>query len=226
MEERPSVLKPVFDPALVMTDSDLFWQAHWKKIAWALAALVVLILAVGVWKFRSARTLSSAEALYSTASGAEEWREVVRQYPGTVPAGNAQLRLAESLRTGGDAGAAAGELEGFLQTQPDHPLAGAAWLMLGEIRQIEGNNNGALEAYRTASSRYTTSYAAPLALLAEVRLLQQQGASGEARAVLQSIGSLYPETPAAMVAGAELARAGAPEGAPSGEQSGPRFPQQ
>ncbi|MEX1010375.1 MAG: tetratricopeptide repeat protein [Chthoniobacterales bacterium] len=211
MEERHSVLKPSIDPSLDMSDSDLFWQEHWKKFVWGLAALVVLIIAVGVWKFWSASTLSSAEALYSTASNAEAWREVVQQYPGTVPAGNAQMRLAESLRTSGDLGGAAGELEGLLKSQPEHPLAGAVWLTLGELRQIQGNNEGALEAYRTASSRYSSSFAAPLALLAEAKLLQEQGAQGEARAVLESAAALYPDTPAAMVSGAEASRLGAPQ---------------
>ena len=211
MEERPSVLRPSIDPSLEITDSDLFWQEHWKKFVWGLVALVVLILAVGVWKFWSARALSSAEALYSTASNAAAWREVVQQYPGTVPAGNAQVRLAESLRAGGDLGGAAGELEGLLKNQPEHPLAGAVWLTLGELRQIQRNNAGALEAYRTASSRYSSSFAAPLALLAESKLLQEGGAQGEARAVLESAAALYPDTPAAMVSGAELSRLLAPQ---------------
>ena len=217
MDDRSSVLKPAIDDALVMSDSDLFWQEHWKKFVWGLAALVVAIVAVGVWKFWTAQTLSSAEALFSSASGADAWREVVQRYPGTVPAGNAQVRLADSLRGAGNAAGAVGELESLVESQPEHPLAGAAWLTLGELRQMRGNKDGALEAYRAASSRYGNSYAAPLALLAEARLLQQGGASGEARAILQSIGSQHPNTPAAMVAGAELARAGAPEGAPSGE---------
>lgn len=216
-EERPSVLTPAIDPVLDMSDSDLFWQEHWKKFVAGLVALVLLILAVGAWMFWSARTLSSAEALYSLSADAVTWREVVRQYPGTVPAGNAQLRLAESLRTGGDLDAAAAELETFLRSQPEHPLAGPAWLTLGEVRQLQGKKDGALEAYRSASSRDTTSYAAPLALLAEAKLLDEEGSKGEARAVLQSVGALHPETPAAMVAGAELARLGAPESAPSGE---------
>jgi len=206
MDDRPSLLKPAIDPALEMSDSDLFWQEHWKKFVWGLIGVVALILIVGAWKFWTAATLTSAEALYSTANGAEVWREVVRKYPRTVPAGNAQIRLAESLRETGDVSAAAGELENLLAAQPEHPLVGAAWLTLGELRQIQGNNDGALEAYRNASSREKTSYAAPLALLAEANLLATRGSVGEARAVLQSVGSLHPGTPAAMVAEAELAR--------------------
>ena len=208
MDDRASLLKPAIDQSLVMSESDLFWQEHWKKFVWGLVAVVALILAIGAWKFRTAAALSSAEALYSTASGPESWREVEQKYPGTVPAGNAQIRLAESLREGGDLSAAAGELENLLARQPEHPLAGAAWLTLGELRQIQGNAEGALEAYRSASSVRKDSYAAPLALLAEANLLRARGSEGEARAVLQSIGSLHPGTPAAMVAGAELARWG------------------
>ena len=48
MDEPRSVLRPALEPALEFSDSDLFWQEHWKKFAWGLAALVVLILAVGV----------------------------------------------------------------------------------------------------------------------------------------------------------------------------------
>jgi TolA-binding protein len=211
MDEPRSLLRPAIDPALEFSDSDLFWQAHWKKFVWGLIGVIALILAVGAWKLWTATTLSSAEALYSTATGADAWREVVQKYPGTVPAGNAQVRLAESLQSAGDLPGAATELETFLASQPEHPLAGAAWLTLGELRQIQGNNDGALEAYRTASSRYKTSYAAPLALVAEANLLKAQGSLGEARAVLESVGSLHPETPAAMVAAGELARLGLPQ---------------
>lgn len=209
MEERPSVLKPTIDPSLVMSDSDLFWQEHWRKFVWGLAALVVLILMAGVWGLWSSHARRSAETLFSTAAGPAGWREVVEQYPGSVPAGNAQLLLADALRGEGNLEGAAAEIEAMVTSQPDHPLAGAAWLTLGEIRRVQGRKEAALEAFRTASSRHKESYAAPLALIAEANLLGAEGATGEARAVLQSVGSLHPGTPAAMVAGGELGRLGA-----------------
>jgi TolA-binding protein len=207
-KEQPSVLRPSIDPALDMSDSDLFWQAHWKKFAWALAAVVFLILATGAWTFWTSYQQSSAEALLSEASTPEQWQQVATQFPGTVPAGNASLLLAQSLREAGDLEGAGRELEALLAAQPRHPLAGTAWLTLGGIYQLQGDAEQALEAYRTASGRFTQSYAAPLALVAEGRLLAVQGAEGEARAVLQSVGALYPDTPAAMVAAGEMARWG------------------
>jgi TolA-binding protein len=79
---------------------------------------------------------------------------------------------------------------------------------------MQKNETAALEAYRTASGRYAASYAAPMALLAEARLLIAGGSRGEAKAVLESIGTAYPQTPAAMVAAGELSLLGVPAGVP------------
>ncbi len=209
-ENRPSLLKPAIDPLLEMTDSDAFWHENWKKFVWGLVVVVLLILATGAWMFRASHVRSSAEALYSDASGPEGWDAVVALYPGSLPAGNARLRLASSMRAAGKLDEAAAVLEKLVVEQPDYPLAGAAWLTLGGIRQVQGKNDSALEAYRTASSARPASYAAPLALLAEAGLLAADGKGGQAKAVLESIGTLYPDTPAAMMAGGELARMAAP----------------
>lgn len=201
---RPSVLLPSVDPALEMSESDLFWQEHWKKFVGGLVALVLLILAVGAWTLWQSQLRSAAESLYSAAAGPEGWREVVQKFPGTIAAGNAQIRLAEALRLEGKPDEAASTLETFAAAQPEHPLAAVAWLSLGEIRQMQKNDASALEAYRTASGKYASSYVAPMALLAEARLLSAGGSRGEAKAVLESIGTAYPQTPAAMIAAGEL----------------------
>lgn len=216
---RPSVLLPAVDPALEMSGSDLFWQEHWKKFAGGLILVVLLILAAGAWSFWQSQHRSAAEALYSASAGPEGWREVLVKFPGTVAAGNAQLRLAEALRTEGKADEAASTLETFVAAQPEHPLAPVGWLSLGEIRQMQKNDAAALEAFRTASGKYASSYAAPMALLAEARLLIAGGSRGEAKAVLESIGTSYPQTPAAMIAAGELSMFEAPTGMPP--SSGP-----
>ena len=205
MENRPSILTPAIDPALEMSDSDLFWQEHWQKFVWALAAIVLAIIIAGAWAFRSAQVRSAAEAALGAAKDPESWRQVVSDFPGTVAAGNAQLLVAGSLRASGDLAGAAAELEKFTAAQPTHPLAGTAWLTLGEIYQAQGLNDKALSAYRTSSSDYQAAYTAPLAMIAEARLVAAGGQSGEARAILESVGALYPETPGAMVAAGELA---------------------
>jgi len=220
-EKRPSVLTPaVGEPALELSGADIFWEMHWKKFAWGLAALVVLILAAGAWSWRAAAVRSSAEALYSVADDAEGWREVIARYPGSVPAGNAQIRWSEALRSGGDLDGAAALLEDLLASQPAHPLAAVASLTLGELKQMQGDEAAALEIFRGAGGRYASSFAGPLAQLAEARLLVGRGQSGEARAILESLTSLHPGTPAAMVAAGELEALGRSASA-TGEEAEP-----
>jgi len=91
-------------------------------------------------------------------------------------------------------------------------LTGVAAFTLGEIRQLQGEEEEALAAYRSVPVRQADSFAAPLALLAEARLLAGRQQIGEARAVLESVGVLYPETPAAMVAMGEIAALGSSTG--------------
>jgi TolA-binding protein len=205
-ERRPLDFVPASDPALEMTSTDLFWQEHWKKFVAGLAAVVVAILIAGAWMLYSAHVRSSAEALYSVAGTPEAWREVAAQYPGSIPAGNALLRLAVSYRAEGKIEEAAGELESFTSRYSGHPLIGAAYLALGGVREMQGNTEAALDAYRTSSGSYPKAYTAALALLAEAKLIAAQGAEGEARAILESVSVSYPGTPAAMVAAAEVAR--------------------
>jgi tetratricopeptide (TPR) repeat protein len=214
-DHRPSVLRPAIDPALEMSDSDLFWQEHWRKFAYGLAGIILAVLVVGASMFWRAHVRSSGAAAYSVATSVDGWRAVIEEFPGSIAAGNAQLQIATALRVKGDLDAAATELEAFTAAQPEHPLAGVAWLTLGEIRQAQDKIAPAIEAYRTASSRYKTSYAAPLALISEAKLLATQGNQGEARAILESVSSLYPETPAAMISAGELERSGQPQGTPA-----------
>lgn len=213
---RPqSLLLPAVSTDPELLGEDFFWETHWKKFVAGLVAIVLAILAVGAWAYHRSNTHAEAAALYAGATTPEAWREVMAKYPGSLAAGNAQLRLAAALRAEGKLDEAVSELRQFTSAQADHPLAAAGWLTLGEILQLQKNNDGALDAYRTASGRYQQSYAAPLALLSEARLLAAAGKPGESRAILESIGTSYPEGPAAMVAAAELGAQGAQSGSPA-----------
>ncbi len=207
------VPEPMRDPDFEIPASEIFWEMHWKKFVWGLVVLVVAILAVGAWQLYNASQRHAAEALLSTASTIPQWEEVETRYPRTIAAGNASLLIAAALRDEGKTDQAAARLEAFTGSHPDHPLIGAAWFALAEIFQLQGQKDRALETYRIVSARYTTSYTAPLALLAEGRLLAAQGKSSEARSILESISTQYPDTPAAMVAAGELARLPAPAAA-------------
>ena len=205
-EREPSVLTPqVSDPIYTYSASDLFWEEHWKKFVWGLVAVVVLIIGAGIWSWRQASVRYSAESLYSTATTPEAWREVVAQYPGSVAAGNAQIQLAAALRQAGDLDGAVALLQEMTSSQPHHPLVGVAGLLLGEIRQLQGSNESALQTFRETAANRAAGFAGPLASLAEGRMLVAMDKPDDARAVFQSIAAMNPETPAAMVATGEAA---------------------
>lgn len=205
-EREPSVLTPqVSDTIYTQSASDLFWEAHWKKFIWGLVAVVALIIATGLWSWRQTTVRHSAESLYSLATTPEALREVVAQYPGSIPAGNAQIQLAATLRQSGDLGGAVEQLQELLSLQPQHPLVGVAGLMLGEIRQLQGNNESALQTFRETAANRAAGFAGPLASLSEGRMLVAMDKPDDARAVFQSIAAMNPETPAAMVATGEAA---------------------
>lgn len=219
MDKRrtPSVLMPALSSDLEFTDGDIFWQQHWYKFVAALLAVVLLILAAGAWLYYRNQVRSSSGALYSAAASADGWREVVTKFPASIAAGNARIRLASTLRNEGKLDEAVTELSDLAEQQPKHPMAGAAWLTIGEIRQAQQKEGDALEAYRSASGLYKDSYAAPLALVAEARLLVAKDKAGEAKAILESVGTSYPDTPAAMVAAGELARLTGRQPGPAGQ---------
>lgn len=204
--KHTSVLKPTIDPALEMSDSDLFWMEHWKKFVWGLVGLVIAILLAGAWFLYTGHQRSAAETLFSTATGPEGWSEVIEKFPYSIPAGNARLMLAASQRAEGNLEGAVAELDKFLAQQPNHPMAGTALLTLAELHRLTGDTNAALESYRLVSTRFRQSFAAPLALLGEAELLTNQGKDGEAKAILESVNISYPDTPAAMIAARTLAQ--------------------
>ena len=101
-DRRPSVLKPAIDPALEMSDSDLFWQDNWRKFAWGLALLVLAILLVGAWFLYQGHVRNSSESLYSAASGPEgatRRRTIRRNEPSADRAGAAPSARRPVLRT-------------------------------------------------------------------------------------------------------------------------------
>ena len=211
---KHSVLTPLTTPALEMSDNELFWQANWKKFLAVLLVVVALIFLSGGWMWWTTSVRNAAESLYSQASTPEDWRGVVEKFPGSVPAGNAQLRLAAALRGEDNLDGAVAELEKFQTEQSGHPLAGSAWLALGELRQMQGKAEEALEVYRQASLLRPESYATPLSMIAEAKLLVASDRDGEARAILESVGLSYSQTPSAMVAQAELEKLALPPADP------------
>ena len=82
-----------------------------------------------MWFIRAHSQRQAAAALFAEAKDPAAWREVIEKYPGSAPAANAYLLLADSLRREGKLEESSAQYEKFLAAFPKSSLLGwrAAW---------------------------------------------------------------------------------------------------
>lgn len=176
-----------FEPAL-------FWELHKKKILAYALLVAAAIVAYSNYQISANRKAALAESLLATATKADDYRKVIAQFPGSMPAANAALLLAADLRKTGKFEESVTLLRNFLETNPQHPLAGGAALSLGETLQAQGKTNEALAAFQTVTSKYANSYSAPLSMLYRASLLKSTGKNEEAVRVYETLLAQYPQS--------------------------------
>ena len=181
---------------------ELFWERHRKSVIVALALLLIALAACALWLIRSRAHRNAAESLFAQADTPEEWRRVINDYPATMPAANASLLLAESLRNQGNLAESSSTYRKFLETFPSHPLASGALLGIAQNFFAERKEQDAVASLREVQQK--GGYGAPFAALLEGRLYVQQGRLQEARKVFTSLLAAYPSSPVSRAAGAQL----------------------
>lgn len=186
----------------VFTDEALGWELFWEKnknliVLAAIAVIVVVLAGLGYWAYLGSARSAAASALASAASP-EELRAVVENFRGSDPAAVASILLAAKLRENGDMKAST---EAFESLPGDSQLFSLARLGVAQNAAAEGNMEAALSIYRELGAG-TDTFAAPLARLFEARELVDAGKWAEARSLLQSIASEFPNSvPAGLVPG-------------------------
>jgi len=194
-------IDPVYPEAI---EPDDFWDQHKNKIIGYTVIALLVILGYGSYALISQKRASAARQSYAEASDAAAFEAVIRDYPGTIVAGNASLRLAEALREEKKFEEAITVLNEFIAKQPQHPLIATAWNSLGVTQELAGKTEEALLAYQETASKYPDAYTAPIALNSQARLLAAQGKKEEARQILQDVVARFPETAFAYDARREL----------------------
>jgi TolA-binding protein len=185
-------------------EAELFWQKNRFIILVGGAMLLVTVAAVAVWLFSAHSARRAAESLFAVANDPDAWRKVIAKYPDSMPAADAYLLLADSLREQGKLEESSAQYEKFLTVFAKHPLVGGARLGLAENLAVAGKTDDALAALREAKQKNSGSYAAPFAALLEGRMLIRMGKFEEARKVFSNVVSTYPQSPAGRAAGAQL----------------------
>ena len=164
---------------------DKFLEAHLKKL---LILLSLVVLGVGFYivnkGLKEAKEVKAGEALVS-AKNQGDFRNVVKEFPGTAAAGTAQLELARSLWAQGDNQDAKTTLGNFITETPDHPAIPVARMLLASYLQEEGEDELALEHLRAVAADSKAGYLAPLALIRISEFEQKSGNLEAARETLE-----------------------------------------
>jgi len=181
------ILPTGFDPLI-------FWMENKNKVITYTALLIVGLIAFAAYQISNQRTLAESSALYAQATQPAEFQQVIQRFPQTLAAGNAQLMLAEALRSEKKYDEALTTLHNFANQFPDHPLAAAGALNLATILDLQGKTEQAVEAYQQISVKYASTFAAPMALMAQANILIAKGKPDEARRIYETIISQFSDS--------------------------------
>ena len=189
-------------------DAALFWHTHKKNIL--LGALAVLAIGGGslAWYVNATLTARGAIEALADANDIPRLEAVIKNYGGTLPAADAMLLVAAENQKAGKYAESTTAFQNFLKSFPNHPLAGGALLGIGQNQDATGKPAEAMATYQQVVDKYPKSYAAPFAGYAQAEILLRDFRRDEAKVVLDSLVSQFPDSTVARLASAQLSRSG------------------
>ncbi|MBE2203147.1 MAG: tetratricopeptide repeat protein [Chthoniobacterales bacterium] len=184
----------------------LFWHTHKKNIL--LGAFAVLVIGGGslAWFVQSTLTSQAAVTALANASEVPALEAVISNYGGTMPGADALLLVAAARQKEGKYEESTAAFQSFLKSHPTHPLAGGALLGVGQNQDAAGKAAEAMATYQQVVEKYPKSYAAPFAGYAHAEILLRDFKRDEAKVVLNSLISQFPDSTVTRLAAAQLAR--------------------
>ena len=194
LEFRMSSDQQLSVPSLTTVQVELFWARHGKKVLIG-AALVFLIL-IGVGAYIGYQTVRNARAAkaFTSAHDINGWQSVIKRYPGTVAAGDANLLVAAAQATGGQYSESDKTYQKFVKDYSGHPLFVNGIFGQASNAEAEGKADDALKYYSDISSHYSSSYLAPMALYYHGRLTEKNGNLKEALQDFEDVLQRYPQS--------------------------------
>jgi len=171
-----------------------FWEEYQAKIILAAVLLVVAVGGYVTFEVAATRKAANAESALAKADSIEQLQAVVKDYSGSIAAGNASVLLGGKLRDEKKYDESLAVLREFIEKNPTHPLVGGALLSIGTTLEAQGKDTEALETYQQIATKYNDSYSAPLALMAQANIQRAKGKTADARRSYESLVSLFPES--------------------------------
>ncbi len=184
-------IPPATDEEQIIDFHSDFWENHKGKIIAIGAVVVLAILGVAWWQFTEESTRSAAADAFAQAKSLEDYEAIARNYPGSPVAAEALLLAADLLAAESKYDEARARLEELIAKHPEHSLISGAHLRRALLAESSGKPEQAISELRAVVSDFPGSYAAPIASLNLVRLLDAQGKTAEATAILQRFGASH-----------------------------------
>lgn len=179
--------EPGFEP-------HLFWEEHKSKILLYAGLLLAALVIFGIYQYSSQRKKSEAQNLFAQAKTPDDYRKIIERFPRSAPAANAQLLLADQLRTDKKFDEAIATLRALIDQSPEYPLLSGAWLSLADTLEQQGKTDEAMDMYQQVASKFSDTYAAPLAIMAQANLLKSKGKIDEAKQSYERVLSQFPDS--------------------------------
>lgn len=200
-EPRPAETSGMGDPEL---ETMLFWEKNKKAIIAGVIAAVILAFGVGAYFIIGHLRATESAAALARAESIADWQQVIQDFPGSNPAGEALLLVARSQREGGDLAASSASYRKMLDDYPKHPLVGLAAIGLAGNLAAEGKDGDAIAAYEQAAVRFPNSFTAPVALLNKAQLTIAEGDRKQGLEALRTLQNQYPDSISARVSERQL----------------------
>lgn len=181
-------------PAATEFDPLEFWIRHKSKIMLYAALLIVALLSWSIFEYSKRSAQAAAGQAFANAKTADDFRKVIEQHSGSIPAGNAHLMLAQQLLSENKHDEATATLRQFTERFPEHPLFPGSWVALGVSLEAQGKPDEALASYQKVSTGFPNSYGAYAALLAQGRIFKDKGRTDDAKRALESVVSQAPQS--------------------------------
>src|SRR5215510_8438746 len=158
--------QPMAEPSqpIYSFDPEVFWALHKQKIVLGVALAVLVLVCGSIYFGLQAIQTQGAERAYSAAQSVEAWQAVIREYPNSVAAGNAYLRIGAKLREDGKYSESDSNYDTFVRRFPKHTLVVNGYMGLAANAESEKNPDKALEYWKQVATLFANSFQAPMAL--------------------------------------------------------------
>ena len=181
-------------------DAQVFWYKYQREIAILLGLAVLGIVGLASYRLYRDRREAAAATLFSAAKTPAAYEAIINQHSDTAAAASAYLLLADAQRRDGKFAEANATLTKFLEKFPGHQLANTARMAMAANQQAVGKEDEAFATYQQVVSANVPGFNAPMALIEQVRILQDKGKTEDARRICETIMMQYRDSYAAMEA--------------------------